>query len=188
MTCVLCHLGKPRTTKPATQSEYGILRNRMIQSPWVALEDEDFIKKVTVEGRPFYGALMHGRDLIELQSEVAVWRTQSLVALDFDACDISSKDMVQIFVEQNLSPWVGYRTFSNDPVGKGGESYRLLWKVDIDLNLTYGECSRALKRMRSLSKERSDKFANNPTRLWQGTNSGCFLHNPESKKVNLRSV
>lgn len=188
MSKVLCHLGQPRTAKPATQHEYGIMRNQMIQSPWVALSDEEFIKRVTVEGSPFYGALMHGRDLMELQSETAVWRAQSLVGLDFDDCDISSREMVQIFTDQNLAPWVGYNTFSNDPAGNGGESYRLLWKVDIDLNLTYQECSQALKRMRALSRERSDKFSNNPTRLWQGTNSGCFFFNPRSKKVNLRSI
>lgn len=188
MSKVLCHLGQPRTSKPATQHEYGIMRNQMIQSPWVALSDEDFVKKVTVEGRPFYGALMHGRDLMELQSETAVWRAQSLVGLDFDVCDISSREMVKIFTDQNLAPWVGYSTFSNDPEKNGGESYRLVWKVDIDLNTTCQECSKALKKMRKISKDRADSRAMNPTRLFQGTNSGCFLFNPESKKVNLRSI
>ena len=87
----------PRTAKPETLQEYGKLREKMIQSPWVALSEVDFIDYVTQQGCPFYSALMQGRDLMELQYEKLVWRTQSLVGLDFDVCDIPGTDMVEWF-------------------------------------------------------------------------------------------
>lgn len=185
---VLCHLGQPRTSKPETQHEYGMMRVQMIQSPWVCLSEEEFIDKVTVQGCPFYGALMHGRDLMELQSEKAVWRAQSLLGLDFDHCPVSSRNMVELFSSQGLAPWAGYHTFSNDPISNGGESYRLIWKVNIDLNLKYEECSAAIKEMRLMSQGHADKFAANPTRLFQGANKGAFLVNGTAPKINLRSL
>lgn len=184
---VLCHLGQPRTSKPATQHEYGMMRVQMIQSPWVCLPDAEFIQKVTVEGRPFYGALMHGRDLMELQSEKAVWRTQSLLGLDFDKCQVSASKMVDIFSNSNLRPWAGYFTFSNNPEANDGESYRLLWKIDIDLNLNYEECTAAIKNLRVVSQGHADKFASNPTRLFQGANGGAFLVDSSSPKLNLKT-
>lgn len=188
MSTVLCHLGQPRTSKPETQHEYGMMRVQMIQSPWVCLPDAEFIRKVAVEGRPFYGALMHGRDLMELQSEKAVWRTQSLLGLDFDKCPVSSRSMVEIFSNHNLRPWAGYFTFSNNPQSNGGESYRLLWKVDINLNLSYEECTAAIKKLRKVSLDHADKFASNPTRLFQGANGGAFLADSSSPKLNLKAL
>lgn len=183
---VVCHLGKPRTTKPETQDEYGKMRVRMIQSPWVALSEEDFLWAVTVKGCPFYCALMQGSDLMEFQSEKAVWRMQSFVGADFDKCDLTAKETISLFQSQGLAPWSAYHTFSNDPTN--GESFRLLWKVEHDLNLTYEECSSALKKLRKASGGRADKYALNPTRLYQGTNSGTLYWDAFAPKLNLASL
>jgi hypothetical protein len=182
---ILCHLGAPRSAKPATLQEYGKLREQMIQRPWVTLSEVDFVRAVTEQGCPFYSALMQGRDLMELQYEKLVWRTQSLVGLDFDVCDISGDDMRKHFQYLGLQPWLGYFTFSN---GGAKQSYRLLWRVDTDLNLTYDECSRALKKMRALTNNLADKHAANPTRMWQGTNSGFFHYDVNGVRLNLKEL
>jgi len=184
---IVCHLGDPRTAKPASLAEYGKLRERMIQRPWECVSEVDFICLVTEKGCPFYAGLMNGRDLMDLQYEKLVWRTQSLVGLDFDVCDIPSDDMVGWFTHKGLKPWLGYYTFSNDPA-KGGQSYRLLWRVDTDLNLSYDECAKALKEMKRLSFNRADKHAVNPTRMWQGTNSGFFHYATDGKRLNLKEL
>ena len=69
---IVCHIGDPRTAKPASLQEYGKLREQMIQSPWACLSEQDFIRLVTEQGCPFYQALMSGRDLQELQFDS--WR------------------------------------------------------------------------------------------------------------------
>ncbi len=184
---VLCHLGDPRTSKPQTLLEYGKLRERMIQRPWVSLSEVDFVRAVTERGCPFYSALMNGRDLMEEQFEKIVWRTQSIVGLDFDVCEVSGVDMANHFRFLGMKPWLGYYTFSNDPAN-GGESYRLLWRVDTDLNLTYDECAAALKKMRVMTNGLSDKHAANPTRLWQGTNSGFFHYDVDGVRLNLKEL
>jgi hypothetical protein len=187
MEKIVCHLGLPRTAKPASLSEYGKLREKMIQSPWVALSEVDFINYVTEQGCPFYQALMDGRDLMELQYEKLVWRTQSLVGLDFDVCEVSGYDMAKHFQYLGMKPWLGYFTFSNDPANNG-QSYRLLWRVDTDLNLTYDECARALKKMRALTNNLADKHAANPTRMWQGSRSGFFHYAHDGKRLNLKEL
>jgi hypothetical protein len=187
MSNILCHLGDPRSAKPQTLQEYGKLRERMIQRRWVSLSEDAFIRLVTSVGCPFYGALLNGRDLMELQYERLVWRTQSLVGLDFDICSVGAKDMANHFQYLGLKPWLGYYTFSNDP-NNGGESYRLLWRVDTDLNLSYDECAHALKKMRSMSNNLADKHAANPTRMWQGTNSGFFHYATDGKRLNLKEL
>jgi hypothetical protein len=187
MDNVLCHLGLPRTAKPASLAEYGKLREQMIQRPWASLSEVDFINYVTEQGCPFYSALMHGRDLMELQYEKLVWRTQSLVGLDFDVCQIGGKEMTMIFDSFGMKPWLGYYTFSNDPAN-GGQSYRLLWRVESDLNLSYAECASALKKMRLLSGNRADKHAANPTRMWQGSRSGFFHYAHDGKRLNLKEL
>lgn len=185
---VVCHLGKPRTAKPETQHEYGQMRVRMIQSPWVALSEQDFLWAVTVRGCPFYTALMQGSDLMEFQSEKAVWRTQSFFGLDFDKCDIGSREAISLFENQGLEPWAAYHTFGNNPKVNGGESFRLLWRVEADLNLTYDECSAALKEMRRVSYGRADKYALNPTRLFQGTNFGTLYWDTHARKLDLKEL
>jgi hypothetical protein len=125
---------------------------------------------------------------MELQSEKAVWKMQSILGLDFDCCTLNATEMVDLFRSIGKEPFLVYHTFSNDPIANGGESYRLLWKVDIDLNLTYQECSAAIQAMRRISLGNADKFCCNPTRLFQGCNSGAFLFNPEAHPLNLRSL
>jgi hypothetical protein len=185
MNKIVCHLGAPRTSKPASLSEYGKLREQMIQRPWESVSEVDFIRLVTEKGCPFYGGLCNGRDLMELQFEKLVWRTQSLVGLDFDVCDISGNDMRKHFQYLGLQPWLGYYTFSN---AGSKQSYRLLWRVEIDLNLSYDECSRALKKMRAKTNNLADKHAANPTRMWQGTNSGFFHYDTNGKRLNLKEL
>lgn len=187
MEKIVCHLGAPRTAKPATLQEYGALRERMIMAPWVALSEVDFIDYVTQQGCPFYGGLCNGRDLMELQYEKLVWRTQSLVGLDFDVCCVGADDMRKHFQYLGLQPWLGYFTFSNDPANKG-QSYRLLWRVEADLNLSYDECAAALKKMRALTNNLADKHAANPTRMWQGTRSGFFHYDVNGKRLNLKEL
>ena len=187
MNKVLCHLGAPRAAKPETLQEYGKLREQMIQRNWVSLSEVDFVRAVTEQGTPFYGALLNGRDLMELQFEKLCWRTQSLVGLDFDVCEVSADDMRKHFQYLGLQPWLGYFTFSNDPANKG-QSYRLLWRVDTDLNLTYDECAAALKKMRALTNNLADKHAANPTRMWQGTRSGFFHYDTDGVRLNLKEL
>jgi hypothetical protein len=187
MNKVLCHLGAPRTAKPASLAEYGKLREQMIMSPWSCVSEVDFIRAVTEKGQPFYSALMDGRDLMEKQYEKLVWRTQSLVGLDFDVCEVSGYDMANHFQYLGLKPWLGYYTFSNGSV-KGGQSYRLLWRVDTDLNLSYDQCAAALKKMRAMTNNLSDKNAANPTRMWQGTNSGFFHYDANGVRLNLKEL
>ena len=184
---ILCHLGDPRSAKPETLQEYGKMRERMIQRDWVSLPEDTFVRMVTSVGCPFYGALLNGRDLMELQYEKLVWRTQSLVGLDFDVCCVGGTDMANHFQYLGMKPWLGYHTFSNNPAN-GGESYRLLWRVDTDLNLSYHECAKALKKMRSMTNNLSDKHAANPTRMWQGTNSGFFHFATDGKRLNLKQL
>lgn len=184
---ILCHLGAPRTAKPETLQEYGKLREQMIQKPWAALSEVDFVRAVTEQGCPFYSALMNGRDLMELQYEKLVWRTQSLVGLDFDVCEVSGLDMVEWFKHFDMKPWLGYFTFSNDGRFRN-QSYRLLWRVETDLNLTYDECAKALKAMRAQSGNLADKHAANPTRMWQGSNSGFFHYAHDAKRLNLKKL
>jgi hypothetical protein len=187
MEKIVCHLGLPRTAKPETLAEYGKLREKMIQSPWVALSEVDFINYVTQQGCPFYQALMDGRDLMEKQYEKLVWRTQTLAGLDFDVCDVPVDDMIGWLTHKGLRPWLAYFTFSNNPVNRG-QSYRLLWRVDTDLNLTYDECAKALKELKKYTFNRADKHALNPTRMFQGTNSGFCHYDANAKRLNLKEL
>ena len=187
MNKILCHLGDPRQSKPETLKEYGALRERMIQRPWESVHEHEFIRLVTEKGCPFYQALMDGRDLMEKQFEKLVWRTQTLAGLDFDVCDIPVDDMIGWLTHKGLRPWLAYFTFSNNPAN-GGQSYRLLWRVDTDLNLTYDECSRALKELQKYAFNRADKHALNPTRMYQGTNSGFCHYDANAKRLDLKSI
>jgi hypothetical protein len=184
---IVCHLGDPRSAKPQTLQEYGKLREVMIQRPWACLSETDFIEAVTKKGQPFYQALMSGRDLMELSFEKLVWRTNVLAALDFDVCDVSINDMIYIFSDAGIRPWLSYKTFSDGSV-PGKESYRLLWRTEVDLNTTYEETARALKKLRLMSGNLSDKFACNATRLWQGTNKGAHHYDPTAPRLNLKQL
>ena len=120
-------------------------------------------------------------------SDLLVWRTQTLVGLDFDVCEVPGLHMADWFDRFGMTPWLGYFTFSNDEKSRY-QSYRLLWRVEPDLNLSYDECSRALKAMRQQSGNLSDKHAANPTRMWQGTNSGFFHYDPRAERLNLKEL
>ena len=159
----------------------------MIQRPWVCLSETEFIKAVTEQGTPFYSALMSGRDLMEVGFEKLVWRTNTLVGMDFDVCDVSIDDMASIFSDAGIRPWVSYRTFSDGTV-PGKDSYRLLWRVEVNLNTTYEETTRALKKLRLMSGNYADKFACNATRLWQGTNKGAHHYDPSAPRLNLKQL
>jgi hypothetical protein len=187
MEKIVCHLGLPRTAKPETLQEYGKLREKMIQRPWVCLSEVDFIRAVTEQGAPFYGAILNGRDLQELQYEKLCWRTQSLAGLDFDVCEVSADDMRKHFQYLGLQPWLVYPTFSNG-FTPGRQSYRLVWRTECDLNLTYEECSLALKKLRSLSNNLADKHALNPTRMFQGSNAGFFHYDANAERLNLKKL
>ena len=187
MEKILCHLGDPRQSKPASLQEYGKLRETMIQRPWESLHEHEFVRLVTEQGCPFYQALMSGRDLQELQFEKLVWRTQQFAGLDFDVCEISADDMRKHFQYLGLQPWLVYPTFSNGSV-PNRQSYRLLWRTECDLNLTYDECSAALKKLRSLSNGMADKHALNPTRMFQGSNAGFFHYDPAAVRLNLKNL
>jgi len=184
---IVCHLGEPRVAKPQSLQEYGKLREKLIQQPWTCISEIDFVTAVTQKGCPFYQGLMQSNDLQELQFERLVWRQQSLVGLDFDVCEVGGWEMLLTFANMGMQPMLGYHTFSHDPTN-GGESYRLVWRVQTDLNLTYDECTRALKKMRVLSGNYADKMALNPTRLYQGTTRGAFCYNAESTKLNLKEL
>jgi hypothetical protein len=187
MEKIVCHLGAPRTAKPSSLQEYGKLREKLIQQPWECLHEHEFVRLVTEKGCPFYQALMNFRDLQELQFEKLVWRTQQLAGLDFDVCEISADDMRKHFQYLGFQPWLVYPTFSNGTT-PGLQSYRLLWRVQCDLNLTYGECSRALKRLRSFSNNLADKHAINPTRMFQGSNAGFFHYDTNGVRLNLKEL
>jgi riboflavin synthase len=64
----------------------------------------------------------------------------------------------------------------------------LLWRVETDLNVSYEECAKALKEMKRYSFNRADKHAANPTRMWQGTNSGFFHYAADGKRLNLKQL
>jgi hypothetical protein len=95
--------------------------------------------------------------------------------------------MAKHFQYLGLKPFLGYYTFSNGNT-PGRQSYRLLWRTEIDLNLSYDQCAVALKKMRELSNNLSDKHAYNCTRMWQGTNSGFFHYAADGKRLNLRAL
>lgn len=187
MSSVLCHLGDPRKGKPETLQEYGKLREKLIQQPWACMSETEFLHKVTVQGCPFYQALMNGRDLMEHQFEKLCWRMQTFIGLDFDACPIPAKQMIRFFRNGGLEPWATYHSFSNGSQANK-ESYRLLWRVETDLSVNYDQCSHALKRMREMTGGWADKHALNPTRLWQGTNSGPVQYNSEAPRLDIRSL
>ena len=181
-------MGDPRTAKPKTMQEYGKLRERMILRPWVCMSEADFIHAVTCEGCPFHGALMNGIDLHEFGSELQCWRMQSIVGLDFDKCEVRGLDMVAHLQKKGLKPWLGYYTFSCSTSLLEPQSYRILWRVENDLNLQYSQVATAIKVLNKSALLLGDKHALNPTRLWQGSNSGFFYWAESAAHLNVKQV
>ena len=186
MNKVLCHLGAPRTSKPASLQEYGKLRESIILSPWAYLPEIDFIKAVTEKGQPFYSCLFT-RDLMELGQEKLCWRQQVFAGADFDAVDVPLLSMVKTFSNMGLTPHFSYHTFSHDPY-KETHNYRLVWRTETDLSLNYDETFKALKKIRELSGNLSDGRATSVSRLWQGSNSGAVTYEPCAPDLDLRKL
>ncbi len=184
MEKIVCHLGLPRTAKPASLAEYGKLREKLIQQPWTSIPESDFVEAVTKRGQPFYQALMNTRDLMELCFEKLCWRLQVFAGADFDKCEVSALEMVDIFSAKGMKPFLAYNSFSHDSQS-GLHNYRLLWRVDTNLNMTYDQTHKALKKIRELSGDLSDKNASNCTRLWQGSNSGPVHYDTHAPRLDL---
>jgi hypothetical protein len=170
---VLCQIASEgRTSKPSTFAEYGKMRDSIIQSPWAYLDEEDFVRKVTLEGYAFYGCLYKGRDLWELQSQKMCWYTQTIMGVDFDNCAVSPGEMKQKYSNLGYTPWLVYRTFSDGCI-RGLHSYRILWQLSVNLNNTYEEVHESIKYLSAMvGDEYADKRSMDPGRLWQGTTKG----------------
>jgi len=187
MSSIVCHLGAPRTAKPQTLKEYGKLRERMLLSQWVSLSEEQFIKAITEQGKPFYGCIVNGHDLWELNQEKLCWRLQTIVATDYDACDMPVMEMAKHYEQKGFKPFLAYHSFSHSP-DSGLHNYRLLWRVKCDLNLDYEQVRSAIKKLASFSDGKADAKCQNNTRLWQGTTSGAVFYNPDATPLDLRKL
>ena len=185
---ILCQLGAPRLSKPETIQEYGKLRDVMIQSPWVSVSDPEFIHEVAYNGTPFYGCLFNGHDLLTEANgqQKNCWRQQTIVCLDFDKCEVDPLTMTERYSASGKTPWFTYRTFS-DGVAPN-HSYRLVWKVEDDLNLTYDEVRAAIKSLASEADGLADKHSMDASRLWQGSRNGAVYANKGVAKLDLRSL
>jgi hypothetical protein len=63
-----------------------------------------------------------------------------------------------------------------------------VWRTETDLSLTYDQTFKALKKIRELSGNLSDKNATSVSRLWQGSNSGVVTYEPSAKLLDLRQL
>ncbi len=179
---VLCQMNDEGfTEKPTDIKFYGKLRDKMIQKPWSYVTEDEFIRKVTKEGHAFYGCLFDGHDLMETGQQRLCWKTQTLVGVDIDKSDVSPTLMKQFYEVWGLEPWLIYPTFSDDPNGK--RSYRLLWRVQVDLNESYEDWAYVIKGMSQLSSE-GDPRARDCSRLWQGGLKGPLYHNRSAQPLS----
>ena len=183
---IVCHLGDPRTAKPQSLQEYGKMREKLIQQPWTSLPEIDFVEAVTEQGTPFYSCLFT-RDLMELGQEKLCWRQQVFAGADFDAVEVPILKMVETFSNFGITPLFSYHTFSHKP-DSHLHNYRLVWRTATDLSLTYDQTFSALKKLRELSGNLSDKNATSVSRLWQGSNSGAVTYEPNAKQLDLRAL
>lgn len=183
---ILCHLGAPRSAKPESLQAYGKLREQLITGDWTYLSEHDFIRKVTLEGCPFYQCLFT-RDLMELGQEKLCWRKQQFIGMDFDAVDVSVYEMVSRYSQLGLKPLFSYNSFSHDP-NSGLHNYRLVWRVTDSLNDSYDETHAAIKKMRELSGGLADKNACSVSRLWQGTRSGVTTYDSCAPLLEVKNL
>ena len=167
MSKVLCQINDIGfTEKPTDNRVMGKLRERMIQQGWQHLSEPEFVYKVTHEGFPFYGCLFNGHDLMETGQQRLCWKAQTMIAVDVDKTTVDPMTTVQTYQQLGLSPWLAYTTFSD---GKDGlRSYRLLWKVQVDLNISYEQWHAIIKAI-NLVTPLGDKHAQDCTRMWQGS-------------------
>jgi hypothetical protein len=155
----------------------------MIQKGWTQLDDDFFIGNVTRRGCTFYGCLFNGQDLMDLQYQKLCWRMQTIIGLDFDKCPISPEVMIDHFRHLGYEPWLVYRTFSDGDTE--GRCYRMLWKVEPDLNATYEQVSRYIKDFATFAGGHADKHSMDPSRMWQGSTKGMIYYCPTATKLNL---
>ena len=174
---VLCQINNEAFhSKPTDLKFMGKLRDKMIQRPWDSISEDEFVHKVTWSGHAFYGCLFNGHDLMETGKQRDCWRLQTIIGVDIDKTDISPEEMAQFYCDQGFCPWLVYGTFSD---GKDGlRSYRLLWKVEVDHNVTYDNWRAVIKALGAVSGL-GDKHAQDCTRMWQGSWSGPSWHLPD---------
>jgi hypothetical protein len=169
---VLCHINDVGFSKKPTElSFYGKLREKMIQKPWDYVDTNDFIQRVTWRGTAFYGAIFDGHDLMNVdgQTQRSVWRAQSIIGVDFDHCPVHPQAMAKHYLDLGYMPWLAYKTFSS---GKDGlYSFRLLWRVEVDHNVSYEQWKSVIDYLANLT-EWGDPRARDCTRMWQGGNHG----------------
>jgi len=177
MQNLLCQINtKGFTRKPQTLQEYGQLRETIIQRGWASLAETDFVNKVTNQGYAFYGCIFQGHDLMESGREKECWRMQTMVGLDFDHCPVSPEEMASFYNEQGLDPWLVYGTFSDGTeADQGLRSYRIVWRVEADLNASYTKVHGFIKNLAAMT-DYADKHATTVTRMWQGSRSGAIVH------------
>lgn len=183
---VLCQIDRRgRLEKPQTLREYGKLRDHMIQRPWESISDADFLRLVTEKGCTFYGCLFKGLDLMELQYQRLCWHTQTLIGVDFDKCHVTPDEMIARYSSQGYIPWLVYRTFS-DGETPGASSYRLLWKVTVDLRTSYEQTHTFIKQFAALAGPRlADKHSMDPSRMWQGSRKGPCFYDANARELDL---
>ena len=185
-------------------SEYGKLRDQMIQSNWATLSEQEFVSKVTEQGYPFYGCIFQGNDLMETGSQRACWKAQTMIGLDFDNCPVDEDEMAQYYGERlDLYPWLIYHTFSETKFIHGHPflNFRFLWRVEVDLNVTYERWFRVIKALARVAinpytlKPYADTNAADCSRLWQGSNCGAYRYKPSRKdplyphsQTNIRNI
>ena len=186
MNKLLCQINsKGFTRKPQTLQEYGKLREKIIQRGWADLTETDFVDKVTNKGYAFYSCLFNGHDLMESGREKECWRMQTFIGVDFDHCPISPEEMSAIYAERGLDPWLVYGTFSDGTeIEKGLRSYRLVWRVEADLNVTYSQVHSFIKA-HSFITPYADKNATTCTRMWQGSRSGPICYDPTAPFLTI---
>lgn len=173
-------------TKPTDIRFMGKLRDKMIQRGWVQLNDYEFVRKVTEEGFAFYGCLFNGRDLMETGQQRLCWRMQTMVGVDFDNCAVTPDDMVKVYSDLGLKPWLVYPTFS-DGTKMGLRSYRVLWKCEPDLNTTYEQWWAAIKALRDVTPY-GDKHASDCSRMWQGGLKGFTYYDASAPLLRAADV
>jgi hypothetical protein len=182
---VLCQIDlRGRGSKPQTLQEYGKLRDYMIQKDWTTLGDDFFIGHVTRRGCTFYGCLFNGHDLMETGQQKLCWRMQTMVGLDFDKCPIEPEVMLDLYRHRGMDPWLVYRTFSDGDTA--GRCYRMLWKVEDDLNLGYEEVRQFIKDLGKLANGHADNKSMDPSRMWQGSTKGTIYYSANAAKLNMR--
>jgi len=177
MSKVLCQLNDEGfQTKPSDLKFYGKLREKMIQKPWSYVDEKDFVHKVSNEGYAFYGCLFDGHDLMETGRQRECWKAQTIIGVDIDKSATDPLAMAAVYAEAGLTPWLVYSTFSDGDNGK--RSYRLLWKVEVDLRVTYEQWAYVIKALSTMTPE-GDPRACDCSRLWQGSRKGRVFYLPQ---------